>query len=201
MTLPPPDDLDDELPEEPPLLACPMFRLHGNMPQARLHPSIGHPKRACDSQDTVTAWHPAPGTRPRLLVSQLHAHPNAVSLPSTLAWTARCVKVLRCGASRTPRALRPLRVRWALCESVIAVPGIAMSGSAVYGECNACACMLAACGKRHGNAVRAGRADADVPRIFALCGGRAVLHRRGCARAGLPGRHLHRAVRPARRGF
>ncbi|KAK9826780.1 hypothetical protein WJX81_008505 [Elliptochloris bilobata] len=29
-----PDELDDELPEEPPLLACPMFRLHGNMPQA-----------------------------------------------------------------------------------------------------------------------------------------------------------------------
>ena len=31
---PPPDALDDEPPEQPPLLACPMFRLHGNMLQA-----------------------------------------------------------------------------------------------------------------------------------------------------------------------
>lgn len=37
MTQPPPDALDDEVPEQPPLLACPMFRLHGNMPQARAH--------------------------------------------------------------------------------------------------------------------------------------------------------------------
>ena len=40
MTQPPPDALDEEVPEQPPLLACPMFRLHGNMPQAHAH-SIG----------------------------------------------------------------------------------------------------------------------------------------------------------------